>query len=195
MACSRLSRPFINSLPAFKQVASTARRASVARAIIPTIKVFKRTNSQAVNMTGKKVEAPNGEQVPEKELWKYREPYMVHERDEEFKAIYDGSCHCGEVKFQLSREYPLASKLCHCTTCQKQHGMSSIMIKQRHVLTDLQPPPSNGLPSFTRATSTSTTATITLSGTIPPTRASSISFPARSAATSATARSWMRGGT
>ncbi|KAK3047845.1 hypothetical protein LTR09_010820 [Extremus antarcticus] len=73
-------------------------------------------------MTGKKVEAPNGEQVPEKELWKYREPYMVHERDEEFKAIYDGSCHCGEVKFQLSREYPLASKLCHCTTCQKQHA-------------------------------------------------------------------------
>lgn len=28
----------------------------------------------------------------------------------------------GRVQFQLSRAAPLASKLCHCTTCQLQHA-------------------------------------------------------------------------
>ncbi|KAF2841262.1 hypothetical protein M501DRAFT_929855 [Patellaria atrata CBS 101060] len=52
--------------------------------------------------------------------WKKRAPYRIHEHD--FKALYEASCHCGKVKYQLSRQEPLDSKLCHCTTCQTQHA-------------------------------------------------------------------------
>ena len=44
------------------------------------------------------------------------------EEEEEFKAIYEGGCHCGKVRYQLGREKPLASKFCHCGTCQRIHG-------------------------------------------------------------------------
>lgn len=54
--------------------------------------------------------------------WKFRAPYKVHDNDPNFKARYEGSCHCGKVKYQLSREKPLDAKYCHCTTCQKIHG-------------------------------------------------------------------------
>lgn len=47
--------------------------------------------------------------------WKFRAPYKIHE-EADFKAMYEGSCHCGRVKYQLSREEPLAAKYCHCTT-------------------------------------------------------------------------------
>lgn len=52
--------------------------------------------------------------------WKKRAPYSIHEKD--FKALYEASCHCGKVQYQLSRKEPLDSKLCHCTTCQTQHA-------------------------------------------------------------------------
>lgn len=64
----------------------------------------------------------NSEDVHEKERWKYRAPYRIHESNEHFEAKHTGQCHCGKVKFELSREKPLASKLCHCTTCQRQHA-------------------------------------------------------------------------
>jgi len=54
--------------------------------------------------------------------WKLRAPYRVHEPDEKFPKRYDASCHCGQVQYQISREVPLDSKLCHCTTCQTQHA-------------------------------------------------------------------------
>lgn len=54
--------------------------------------------------------------------WKHRAPYKVHDNDPNFHARYNGSCHCGKVKYQLSREKPLDAKYCHCTTCQKLHG-------------------------------------------------------------------------
>ena len=54
--------------------------------------------------------------------WKLRPPYRIHEPNEDFKAVFDASCHCGNVQYELSREEPLDSKLCHCTTCQTQHG-------------------------------------------------------------------------
>lgn len=60
------------------------------------------------------------EDVPQ---WKQRAPYRIHEKNEGFKALYEAACHCGKVRYQLSREKPLDSKLCHCTTCQTQHGM------------------------------------------------------------------------
>ncbi|KAK5126538.1 hypothetical protein LTR08_004666 [Meristemomyces frigidus] len=59
--------------------------------------------------------------APEKDQWKFRPPYSMHD-PKEFKARYEASCHCGKVKYQLSREEPLDSKLCHCTTCQTQHA-------------------------------------------------------------------------
>ena len=54
--------------------------------------------------------------------WKFRAPYKVHENDPNFHVRYEASCHCGKVQYQLSREKPLDSKFCHCTTCQKIHG-------------------------------------------------------------------------
>lgn len=59
---------------------------------------------------------------PEDE-WKHRAPYRIHDPSEEdFDVKWRGNCHCGRVKYQLSRERPLASKYCHCTTCQRLHG-------------------------------------------------------------------------
>lgn len=55
--------------------------------------------------------------------WKFREPYKVHENYPNFKALYEGSCHCGRVQYQLSREKPLDAKYCHCSTCQTLHGI------------------------------------------------------------------------
>ncbi|KAL9127893.1 MAG: hypothetical protein Q9217_003329 [Psora testacea] len=54
--------------------------------------------------------------------WKHRAPYRVHDDDLDFHVRYEGSCHCGKVKYQLSREKPLDAKYCHCHTCQKIHG-------------------------------------------------------------------------
>jgi hypothetical protein len=55
--------------------------------------------------------------------WKFRAPYKVHSNDENFKALYEGSCHCGRIQYQLSREKPLDAKFCHCNTCQVLHGI------------------------------------------------------------------------
>ena len=68
--------------------------------------------------------------------WKKRAPYKVHDKDEDFKVRYEASCHCGKVKYQLSREEPLDSKLCHCTTCQTQHGTPSTHLHDKRDYTD-----------------------------------------------------------
>lgn len=57
--------------------------------------------------------------------WKFKAPYKIHSDDEKFNALYTGSCNCGRVQYQLSREKPLSAKFCHCTTCQVLHGMLS----------------------------------------------------------------------
>jgi hypothetical protein len=57
--------------------------------------------------------------------WKFKAPYKVHENPDDFKVLYEASCHCGRVKYQLNREKPLDSKYCHCTTCQRLHGTTS----------------------------------------------------------------------
>lgn len=60
----------------------------------------------------------------EQNEWKFRAPYKVHENKDGggFNTLYEASCHCGRVKYQLSREKPLDAKYCHCTTCQVLHG-------------------------------------------------------------------------
>ncbi|KUI72167.1 hypothetical protein VM1G_07490 [Cytospora mali] len=52
--------------------------------------------------------------------WKTEHPYQ--KTDEDFKVEWEASCHCGNVKYQLSREKPLASKYCHCIQCQTMHA-------------------------------------------------------------------------
>lgn len=70
----------------------------------------------------------SGELEGEHNQWKFRAPYRVHEDNDgdNFPVRYEGGCHCGRVKYQLSREKPLNAKYCHCTTCQVMHGMLSL---------------------------------------------------------------------
>jgi hypothetical protein len=76
------------------------------------------TEKQQAKSSGHKSDDVDGEQNE----WKFRAPYKVHSNDENFKALYEASCHCGRVKYQLSREKPLDAKFCHCGTCQVLHG-------------------------------------------------------------------------
>ena len=64
--------------------------------------------------------------------WKHREPYRVHEKADNFDVKWEGQCHCGKVQYQLSREKPLAAKYCHCTTCQRLHGVSVLLHVECH---------------------------------------------------------------
>lgn len=73
-----------------------------------------------------RTQANNEKSEPASEEWKKRPPYRMHEPNEHFEARYEASCHCERVKYQLSRKSPLDSKLCHCTTCQTQHGIRPI---------------------------------------------------------------------
>lgn len=60
----------------------------------------------------------------EKDQWKHRAPYRIHDKADDFPVKWKGKCHCGAVRYELSRDKPLASKYCHCTTCQRMHGVS-----------------------------------------------------------------------
>lgn len=80
----------------------------------PTNRFF---TSTAIMPSANDSEHPNT-QKENVEEWKKRAPYRIHESNEHFKARYEASCHCGKVQYELSREEPLDSKLCHCTTCQ-----------------------------------------------------------------------------
>lgn len=55
--------------------------------------------------------------------WKERPPYRIQDKESGFDAKWKGKCHCGAVQYELSRDKPLASKYCHCTTCQRMHGV------------------------------------------------------------------------
>ncbi|KAK8128023.1 Mss4-like protein [Apiospora sp. TS-2023a] len=39
-----------------------------------------------------------------------------------FDKKLQGSCHCGRVKYWLSKAEPLNAKFCHCRGCQVMHG-------------------------------------------------------------------------
>ncbi|KAK0610668.1 Mss4-like protein [Bombardia bombarda] len=59
----------------------------------------------------------------EEDQWKHRPPYRLNDDGgKDFVAKWKGKCHCGAVQYELSRDKPLASKYCHCTTCQRMHG-------------------------------------------------------------------------
>ena len=44
-----------------------------------------------------------------------------HSDDRHFEAMYEASCHCGAVRYQVSSD-PVDAKICHCIMCQKLHG-------------------------------------------------------------------------
>ncbi|KAI0388752.1 Mss4-like protein [Xylariaceae sp. FL0594] len=54
--------------------------------------------------------------------YKNRPPYRTTDKNVQFDKKYTAHCHCGRVKYWLSREKPLATKFCHCIDCQAQHG-------------------------------------------------------------------------
>ncbi|KAI0599135.1 Mss4-like protein [Biscogniauxia sp. FL1348] len=54
--------------------------------------------------------------------WKNRAPYRTTDPDPDPKKQYTARCHCGRVRYWLSRDRPLAAKFCHCVDCQALHG-------------------------------------------------------------------------
>lgn len=63
----------------------------------------------------------------EEDQWKKAPPYRIHEKNDNFDVKWKGKCHCGAVQYELSREKPLDSKYCHCTTCQRLHGVCVVL--------------------------------------------------------------------
>ncbi|KAI0009607.1 Mss4-like protein [Xylariaceae sp. FL0662B] len=58
----------------------------------------------------------------EDEKWKSKPPYRVTPADEQSDKRWMARCHCGRIRYWLSREKPLAAKFCHCVGCQALHG-------------------------------------------------------------------------
>ncbi|KAJ2967833.1 hypothetical protein NUW58_g10353 [Xylaria curta] len=58
--------------------------------------------------------------------WHNRPPYRTTNANEEFEKRHTAHCHCGRVKYWLSREKPLAAKFCHCVDCQALHDEINI---------------------------------------------------------------------
>ncbi len=57
------------------------------------------------------------------EPWKSAPPYQLPSNTaDNFQVHWTGQCHCGAVQYSLGRDKPLASKYCHCTSCQRMHG-------------------------------------------------------------------------
>lgn len=180
-----------------------------------------KSNKQAKMSDGQAENGGSGEQAHqyqagdsthrEEDQWKFKAPYKIHDDGNGFEAKWKGKCHCGKVQYELSREKPLASKYCHCTTCQRLHGVGSSTRlpaavpgggscngrgNGRHKLTAATTsPPSNGPPSSTRKTSTSPRASTTSDGTTPPPSRRRTTCLARCTAPTAGPRSWTRDAT
>ena len=133
-----------------------------------------------------------------KNEWKKRPPYRIHESSEKFDVRYEAQCHCGKVKYQLCREKPLGSKLCHCTTCQTQHGKIALDIFENKVAMAIilslafQRHPFNGQLYSTKKTSTSSKGITIWSGTILALSQLSITFRAKSDVHIVIRRLWMK---
>ena len=126
--------------------------------------------------------------------WKTRAPYKIHESDKDFHVRYEGGCHCGRVKYQLSREKPLDSKFCHCTTCQKLHGEFFVPYHVGDLANDRQVRLFNGQRYSTRKISTSPTAIMTSFGMTAERRRPSINCLANLPAVTVVHPSWTKGG-
>lgn len=70
------------------------------------------------------------ETVKEEDIaWRTAHPYVKPSDDDDFKTEWEGSCHCGSVKYLLGREKPLSSKYCHCVDCQRMHAVSEDSVR------------------------------------------------------------------
>ncbi|KAK5161599.1 hypothetical protein LTR04_004092 [Oleoguttula sp. CCFEE 6159] len=118
----RISTPRITS--ALYRLSSSSSTTTTVRASTPllTSRFSPRPSITASYLSIMDKSQARGESTTGQSEWKTRPPYRIHESNDNFDAKYDASCHCGKVKYQLSREEPLDSKLCHCTTCQTQHA-------------------------------------------------------------------------
>lgn len=69
-----------------------------------------------------------------------------------FDRKLQGGCHCGRVKYWLSREQPLNAKFCHCRGCQVMHGkcVNPICLPEANLSGDNQVHRSSGLLSSTK---------------------------------------------
>jgi hypothetical protein len=104
--------------------AAAARTLTLTRTKVPHIGLLHLQNRALHNSAAMKSEQDNrtdGGHPNETEPWRNRPPYRTH-AEGGFPVKYEADCHCGRVKYQLSREVPLGSKFCHCSTCQKQHS-------------------------------------------------------------------------
>ncbi|GAP84074.2 putative glutathione-dependent formaldehyde-activating family gfa protein [Rosellinia necatrix] len=72
--------------------------------------------------SGSGSECPKNTPSKRRDDWKHRPPYRTTNTNKEFAARHTAHCHCGKVKYWLSREKPLAAKFCHCVDCQALHG-------------------------------------------------------------------------
>lgn len=83
-------------------------------------KQLKRTMNDANPET--KTGAETGAIRNSAESWKSQPPYQTTPSNSHFDKKWTAHCHCGRVKYWLSRERPLATKFCHCVDCQGLHG-------------------------------------------------------------------------
>jgi hypothetical protein len=57
---------------------------------------------------------------PPEDDWSTKPPYAPPSAS--FSRRWTGTCHCARVVYHISRARPLATKYCHCRTCQALHG-------------------------------------------------------------------------
>jgi len=186
-----VARPFINQF-------HIPRNPSTRALFIPTAPNMSPTQpeKEQAKSAGSKTEDVEGEHNE----WKFRVPYKIHSNDPNFKPLYEGSCHCGRVQYQLSREAPLDAKYCHCSTCQVLHGASflstptSIRLFQKHKLMkrDWQARLFNGQQFSTRKISISRMDITIWGGTKAAKRRQDISCHVKCRVRTVEVRSWMR---
>ncbi|CBY01630.1 predicted protein [Plenodomus lingam JN3] len=108
---------------------SACSTAPLSRSPLVAAAQFPRQQTKTLSSTAfkmfkeQRIDQSRGEETEGLSEWKKRAPYRVHDDMKKFDVKYEANCHCGKVSYQLSRREPLDSKLCHCTTCQTQHGM------------------------------------------------------------------------
>ena len=122
------ARPCVSSLarqriPAFSNTSRTLNTSPILHKMTEDKDGNKRSHGDEPHQ----YQAGSSTDRPE-DQWKERPPYRVHDKSTPFDVKWTGKCHCGAVQYQLSREKPLASKYCHCTTCQRMHGVCSLQI-------------------------------------------------------------------
>jgi hypothetical protein len=207
-AIRRPLNPFVRASPVTTALAACTTslplsqcRATCSQRPFSTSKMAKDENQVRAKQTGEKEDSHQyqaGSRTDRKEdEWKHREPYAIHdtEKNGKFDVKWEGSCHCGKVTYQLSREKPLAAKYCHCTTCQRLHGVSDISLSVCiRAINHVASPRSNGPRFSIRATLTSPRVTTIWDGMTQQRNPLLTTFPAKSRAPTVAPPSWTRVG-